>query len=151
MGAKFRTVFHSLGFRLVLPLFLTVSVVLAVHATLSFRSAKGQFLGFVRSDLRRCSGLIQRATRDGMLLNRKDEVQATLEQLAKGPEVAAFASTTRKAPSRSRPTRRRSASASSSTRIHAAAAMENTQRRTQPSLNATASPSSPGDRKFSVS
>lgn len=90
MGAKFRTVFHSLGFRLVLPLFLTVSVVLAVHATLSFRSAKGQFLGFVRSDLRRCSGLIQRATRDGMLLNRKDEVQATLEQLAKGPEVAAI-------------------------------------------------------------
>ncbi len=90
MGAKLRTVFQSLGFRLALPLLLTVGLVLAVHATLNFRSTKEHFLGFVRADVHRCSGLIQRATHDGMLLNLKDEVQTTIERLAEDPEVAAI-------------------------------------------------------------
>jgi len=90
MGAKIRTLFESLGFRLVLPLVLTVGVVLAIHALLSFRTTKEQFLDFVRADVDRCSGLIKRATHDGMLLNLKEEVQATIERLAQAPEVAAI-------------------------------------------------------------
>jgi two-component system NtrC family sensor kinase len=90
MGAKFRTAFQSLGFRLVLPLFLTVGVVLTAHSTYSFRSTKESFVNFVRADVTRSSGLIQRATHDGMLLNLKDEVQATIERLAEDPEVAAI-------------------------------------------------------------
>ncbi len=90
MGAKLRTVLQSLGFRLVLPLFLTVGIVLAIHTALSFRSTKEHFVGFVRADVSRCSGLIKRATHDGMLLNLKEEVQATIERLAEDPEVAAI-------------------------------------------------------------
>ncbi len=90
MCEKFRTILHSLGFRLVLPLVLTVAAVLTVHTLLSFRSTKEHFLGLVRADANRCSGLIKRATHDGMLLNLKEEVQASIERLAEEPEVAAI-------------------------------------------------------------
>jgi len=80
---------ESVGFRLLAPLCLTVAAVLAVHALFSFRSTQEHFLRFVRADARRCSELIERATHDGMLLNRLDEVQATFERLADGSEIAA--------------------------------------------------------------
>lgn len=85
-----RPFFQSLSFRLLTPLFLTLSVVLAVHAVVSFRSTKEDLLQFVRADVDRSSRLIKRATHDGMLLNRKEEVQATIERLAEGPEIAAI-------------------------------------------------------------
>ncbi len=90
MRARLKVLFASLGARLLIPLFLTVAVVLAVHAILSFRSTKEHFLKFVAGEADRSSGLIRRATHDGMLLNRLDEVQATIERLAEGPEVAAI-------------------------------------------------------------
>ncbi len=90
MGAKIRELFQSLGFRLLVPLFITVGAVLAVYATISFRSTKDDFLRLVRADVERSSRLISRATHDGMLLNRKEEVQATIQRLAEGPEIAAI-------------------------------------------------------------
>jgi two-component system NtrC family sensor kinase len=90
MGGTFKAFVQSLGFRLLVPLFITVGAVLAVHAMISFSSTKEDFLGFVRADIDRSSGLIKRATHDGMLLNRKDDVQATIERLAEGPEIAAI-------------------------------------------------------------
>ena len=44
----------------------------------------------MRADVDRSSRLIKRATHDGMLLNRKEEVQATIDRLAEGPEIAAI-------------------------------------------------------------
>ena len=90
MGAKVNGLFQSLGFRLLVPLFITVGAVLAVYATISFRSMKDDFLRLVRADVERSSGLISRATHDGMLLNRKEEVQATIQRLAEEPEIAAI-------------------------------------------------------------
>ena len=81
---------RSLGIRLVLPLSVTVGVVLAAHALMSFRSTQDHFLRLVHADVERSSDLIKRATHDGMLLNRLDEVQATIEHLANGPDVAAI-------------------------------------------------------------
>jgi two-component system NtrC family sensor kinase len=75
---------------LLVPLLVTVGGVLAVHAVISFRSTEEHFLALVGADLGRYSGLIKRATHDGMLLNRKEEVQAIIERLAQGPEIAAI-------------------------------------------------------------
>lgn len=88
MGARLKALASSLGVRLLIPLFLTVSGVLAVYAVFSFRSTKQHFLDLVAGEAYRSSGLIRRATHDGMLLNRLDEVQATIERLAEGEEVA---------------------------------------------------------------
>jgi len=63
----------SLGFRLLVPLVVTVGVVLTVHAMISFRSAKEHYQLLVQGDLDRCSGLIKRATHEGMLLNIKEK------------------------------------------------------------------------------
>jgi uncharacterized membrane protein affecting hemolysin expression len=82
-------VYQSIGARLLLSLFLTIVAVLTVHATLSFRAAKDDLLKFVHADVSRSSSLIKGATHDGMLLNRKDEVQATIQRLAAEPEIAA--------------------------------------------------------------
>ncbi|MFH1268566.1 MAG: ATP-binding protein [Planctomycetota bacterium] len=90
MNTRPTPVFQSLGSRLLVPLLLTVAVVLAVHAVFSFRSTKDHFLRFVRADIERYSGLIKRATHDGMLLNRKEDVQGMIERLAEGPEIAAI-------------------------------------------------------------
>lgn len=90
MRDRLNTIVQSLGFRLLVPLFLTVGVVLAVHAMISFGTTKEDFLAFVRADLDRTSRLVMRATHDGMLLNRNEEVQATIDRLAAGPEIAAI-------------------------------------------------------------
>jgi two-component system NtrC family sensor kinase len=90
MGAKVNGLFQSLGFRLLVPLFVTVGTVLAVYAAISFRSTKDDFLRLVRADVERSSRLISRATHDGMLLNRKEEVQAMIQRLAEAPDIAAI-------------------------------------------------------------
>ena len=90
MSGRTGRTFQSLGVRLLFSLLLTIVAVLAIHATLSFRAAKDDLLKFVRADVNRSSGLIKGATHDGMLLNRKDEVQATIERLAAEPEIAAI-------------------------------------------------------------
>ena len=80
----------SLGFRLLAPLLVTVGAVLAVYAIISFGSIEDDYLRMLRADVERSSRLINRATHDGMLLNRKEEVQATIERLAEAPEIAAI-------------------------------------------------------------
>jgi len=82
--------FESLGFRLLAPLFVTVSVVLACYAVVTFRSTDEHMQRMVRTDMDRSSELIQRATHDGMLLNRKVDVQATIKRLAHSPDIAAI-------------------------------------------------------------
>ena len=81
---------HSLWIRLLIPLFLTVGVVLTIHATISFRTTKEHFQRFVEADIDNYGELIKRATHDGMLLNRKDDVQSTIERLGSGPELTAI-------------------------------------------------------------
>ena len=84
------TVTSSLELRLLVPLILIVCAVLAVHTWFTFRSTRDRYLDLVAGDADRSSGLIRRATHDGMLLNRLDDVQATIERLAEGPDVAAI-------------------------------------------------------------
>ncbi|MBL8732847.1 MAG: HAMP domain-containing protein [Planctomycetes bacterium] len=81
---------HSLGFRLLVPLFLTVGAVLAVHALLSLDATRTHFMLLVQEEVKRSSSLVQKATHDGMLQNRLDEVQTTIERLAEAPDVAAL-------------------------------------------------------------
>ncbi len=90
MHTKLERLIQSVGFRLLAPLSVIVGVVLTIHAMISFRSTKEDFLRFVRADVGRYSGLIKRATHDGMLLNHKEGVQATIKRLAEGPEIAAI-------------------------------------------------------------
>jgi two-component system NtrC family sensor kinase len=89
MAPRLKAFLSSLGLRLLVPLVVTVGVVLAVHAMISFRSAKEHYFLLVQADVDRYSGLIKRATHDGMLLNLKEEVQSTIERLAEGPELVA--------------------------------------------------------------
>ena len=88
MVARIKSLLPSLGVRLLVPLFVSVGVILAVHAFVSFRTTEERFLTLVRGEAHRSSGLIRRATHDGMLLNRLDDVQATIERLVEGAEVA---------------------------------------------------------------
>ena len=85
-----RRIFQSLGFRLLVPLFLAVGGVLACYAVVSFRSAEDHFLRLVRGDVERTGSMIQRATHDAMLTNRKGDVQATISRLAEAPDIAAI-------------------------------------------------------------
>ena len=86
--SRISTLAHSLGFRLLVPIFLTTGMVMTVHALITFHSTKDHFLRFVATDVERQSGMIKRATHDGMLLNRKADVQLMIERLAAGPDIA---------------------------------------------------------------
>lgn len=90
MSRRLGAFLRSLEIRLVVPLCLTIALVLAVHALLSFRSAKSHFTQLVEAEVQRCSQLVMGATHDGMLLDRPHEVQATIERLAGAPEIAAI-------------------------------------------------------------
>jgi len=83
-------VLGSLGTRLLVPLTITLTAVLAVSAFVSLRSIEERFTELMRADAGRCTGLVERATHDGMLLNRKDQVQTMIGRLAQGPSVAAI-------------------------------------------------------------
>lgn len=90
MERRWRAWRNSIGVRLLLALSITVAGVLTIHAALTFRFARTQMTEVISADVRRSSGLIQRATHDGMLLNQLTEVQALLERMADGPEVLAI-------------------------------------------------------------
>jgi two-component system, NtrC family, sensor kinase len=81
---------RSLSTRLLLPLLATVIAVLAVYAWFNVRAVEEQFTALVRTDAQRCAGLIERAAHDGMLLNRKDQVQTIIENLGSDPSMAAI-------------------------------------------------------------
>ena len=90
MSARLKALHSSLGVRLLIPLLLTAALVLAAHALITFRSTRQQFIQFAMAEADRATGFIRRATHDGMLLNRLDDVQATIENLADEPEIAAI-------------------------------------------------------------
>lgn len=90
MRRKLEAVARSLSTRLLIPLLLTVVAVLTIHAVVSFRSNHDRYTQMVEDGAERCSSLILGATHDGMLANRKDQVQRTIERLGKGPGVAAI-------------------------------------------------------------
>ena len=83
-----RNLLHSLELRLLLPLFITIGVIVAIHAIVSFRSTQDHFLDLVHAEADRSSGLIRQATHDGMLLNQFDDVQAMIERLTEHGDVA---------------------------------------------------------------
>ncbi len=85
---KFLT--QSLGAQLLLTLSFIVAVVLAAHAVIGFRTTQSEITHLIRSDARRTSNLVQRATHDGMLLNQLDEVQLVLQRMAEGGDVLAL-------------------------------------------------------------
>lgn len=87
--AGLRTLFHSLGVRLLVPLLLIGVAVLAAYSWISFRSTQDHIVELVTAHAGRCSELIRRSTHDGMLLNRKEEVQRIFERIAAGAEVEA--------------------------------------------------------------
>lgn len=80
----------SLSTRLLLPLLVTIIAVLAVYAWFNVRAVEEQFTALVRTDAQRCAGLIERAAHDGMLLNRKDQVQSIIENLGRDASMAAI-------------------------------------------------------------
>lgn len=81
---------RSLAGRLLALLLLVAVAVLTLHAVVSFRAARDRYTEIVREGASRTSRLILGATHDNMLLNRKDQVQSTIERLAEGSEVRAI-------------------------------------------------------------
>jgi two-component system NtrC family sensor kinase len=90
MASRFRSLLGSFGIRLLVPLFLTVAIVLALHTFLNFRSTQDQLTSLISAGVERNSGLVRRATHDGMLLNQLDEVQALLERMVESPGMLAI-------------------------------------------------------------
>ncbi len=90
MKRRISVLLGSLEIRLLAPLSIAVGLILALHAVLSFQATKDHFLNLMHDEVVRSSDLIKRATHDGMLLNRLDQVQANIERLAQAPEVAAI-------------------------------------------------------------
>lgn len=90
MPSALKKALGSLSTRLLVPLLLTIAAVLAVSAWFNVRSIQDHLTALMRTDARRCAGLIERAAHDGMLLNRKDQVQSVIERLGQGPSVTAI-------------------------------------------------------------
>jgi two-component system NtrC family sensor kinase len=81
---------RSLVAQLLLILLLTAGLALATSAALAFRAARNHLFSYVRGSTSQTADLVRLATRDGMLLNRPDIVQATLRNLVRGPAVSAI-------------------------------------------------------------
>ena len=81
---------RSLVAQLLLILLLTAGLALAASAALAFRAARNHLLEYVRSSTSNTADLVRLAAHDGMLLNRPDVVQTTLQNLVRGPAVAAI-------------------------------------------------------------
>ena len=88
MSRLVQNLLHSLELRLLLPLSITIGVIVAIQAVVSFRSTQDHFLDLVYSEADRSSGLIRQATHDGMLLNQFDDVQSMIERLVEQGDVA---------------------------------------------------------------
>lgn len=90
MLGRLTSILRSLEIRLLLLPAVTIGAMLVVQAALTFHSTRDEVTGFVRGELERSSALIRGATHDGMLLNRLDDVQATIERLTATPDVVAI-------------------------------------------------------------
>jgi two-component system NtrC family sensor kinase len=87
MRRLIQAILRSMEWRLLVPLSITVGIILAIHAMVSFRTTQEHFLSLVHSEADRSSGLIRQATHDGMLLNRFDDVQTMIERLVEQGDV----------------------------------------------------------------
>ena len=85
-----QTLYRSLSARLLVPLLLTVVATFTVYAVVSIRSTRERFAELVQDSSERCSSLILGATHDEMLLNRREQLQETVERLGSGPGVEAI-------------------------------------------------------------
>ena len=90
MATVLRSLRGSLSARLLVPLFVTTGLALALFAVLSLMSTREGFRELVREEAGRTASLVLSATHDGMLLNRKDLVQGTVERLVRNPKVTAI-------------------------------------------------------------
>ena len=79
----------SLRGRLLLPLLFAILTVLGVSAWMSLRAVEQDFTELTTAEMHRVASLIQRATHDGMLLNRKEEVQQVVERLGRDDGIVA--------------------------------------------------------------
>ena len=68
-----------------MPLAATLAIFLSVHAFLGRWWAREELSQFIAADLERSTSLIKGAMHDGMLLNRKTELQARIERLGSSP------------------------------------------------------------------
>ncbi len=83
-------IYHTLGFRLLVPLLTIIVVMLVVFAIFSIRSATDEWSRFVENCARRTSDLVGRSTHYSMLLNRKEEVSYTIRRLGDSPGVVSI-------------------------------------------------------------
>lgn len=82
--------YHSASARLLVPLLLTVVVVLAIYGFLSFRALSQEWNESVYSYARKFGELAKNATKHGMLVNRKDDVQYVVQLIGDSPGVEAL-------------------------------------------------------------
>ncbi len=81
--------FHSASARLLAPLLFTILVVFSVYALVSFRAISQEWNESVYSYARRFGELVKRATNQGMLVNRKEDVESVVQLVAHSPGVEA--------------------------------------------------------------
>ena len=67
MARSIRTLFQSLGTRVLVPLFFTIAAVLAADVVVGSSSIHDHVLNRLGGEIRRSSKLIRQATHDGML------------------------------------------------------------------------------------
>ena len=86
MGA----VFKSIGVRLFVSIFGTIVLVFVAFAFYSIQLTSNDLMSVVDRNSERTSSMIERAIHYGMLLNRKDDVHTTLQNIASGPGISAI-------------------------------------------------------------
>lgn len=79
---------NSVGVRLFLLIALLVVIALAVHAGANIRTTSQQWTEFTRQNVALGAELIEDAMYYAMLSNRKDEMDGTLERIARTPGIA---------------------------------------------------------------
>jgi two-component system NtrC family sensor kinase len=85
-----RRLFASLGVRLFFWIFALMVVVLAAFAYLSIDRTTNAWMLSFEQQTAQTTAVIERAVRYGMLLNRKEDVHATLRNIAKEPGINAI-------------------------------------------------------------
>ena len=88
MFSWIRAYLDSLGGRLLLRIMLALTAVLVVHLLLTLRANRDRLMELTYQHAERTSQLIERATRYGMLLNRKEDVHETIRRISGTSEVA---------------------------------------------------------------
>lgn len=87
MGAGLTAFVHSATARLLAPLLVAIVLVFSIYAVLSFRATKRELTDSVYLWAHKFGDLVKRATNHGMLLNRKEDVQYSLQIIGANPGV----------------------------------------------------------------